>query len=288
MAMRTKDFGVFILTHGRADRVFTYQTLRDFGYTGPIWLVIDDEDGAEAEYRKRYGDQVLSFSKAEIAHRVDTADNFDGLLGVVFARCAVFDLAESVGATNFLVLDDDYTSFYYRFDADHRYGSWQVKSLDRVFDAMVRFLDVSGATSICLSQGGDHIGGGESHGLRAIRAKRKAMNTFFCRTDRRFDFYGRTNEDVNVYVREGHIGRLFLSLMSVQVNQVQTQSNAGGLTEIYLDRGTYVKSFYSVMFAPSCVKLATMGRVDRRLHHRVKWRNAVPMILREDHRKAAA
>ena len=90
-----------------------------------------------------------------------------------------------------------------------------------------------------------------------------------------------------MYVREGNVGKLFLSLMSVQVNQLQTQSNAGGLTEIYRERGTYVKSFYSVMFAPSCVKITSMGRTDRRLHHRIRWRNAVPMILREGHKKAA-
>lgn len=41
--------------------------------------------------------------------------------------------------------------------------------------------------------------------------------------------------------------------------QMQTQKNAGGMTETYLESGTYLKSFYSVMYAPSCVKLNTMG-----------------------------
>lgn len=286
MAMKNKAFGAFILTHGRPDRVFTYETMREAGYTGPIWIVIDDEDKAGAEYRKRFGDQVLVFSKAEIAKRFDEADNFYDRRSIVYARNACFDLAEQVGCRDFIQLDDDYTGFFYRFDADHFYGGWAARSMDALCDAMTAYLDRIPALTIAFSQGGDHIGGGESHGLRAIRAKRKAMNTFFCRTDRRFDFVGRINEDVNTYVGSGRRGDLLLTLMSVQVNQMQTQSNAGGMTELYLDSGTYIKTFYTVMMAPSCVKVSTMGRVNRRIHHRVRWRNAVPMILREEHRKA--
>jgi hypothetical protein len=39
--MLRNDFCVFILTHGRADRVYTYKTIRNQGYTGPIYLVIE-------------------------------------------------------------------------------------------------------------------------------------------------------------------------------------------------------------------------------------------------------
>ncbi|EFI4081186.1 TPA: hypothetical protein J5F60_004390 [Escherichia coli] len=38
------DFCVFILTHGRPDKVLTYRTLRRAGYTGKIFIVVDDED----------------------------------------------------------------------------------------------------------------------------------------------------------------------------------------------------------------------------------------------------
>ena len=39
-----KDFAVFILTNGRPDRVVTYDTLKRCGYTGPIYLIVDDLD----------------------------------------------------------------------------------------------------------------------------------------------------------------------------------------------------------------------------------------------------
>lgn len=62
--------------------------------------------------------------------------------------------------------------------------------------------------------------------------------------------------------------------------------NAGGMTDLYLDSGTYVKSFYSVMYCPSAVKVAVMGGdAEKRLHHNISWNNCAPKILRENYRK---
>ena len=69
------------------------------------------------------------------------------------------------------------------------------------------------------------------------------------------------------------------------MDQKRTQTNPGGMTDLYLDAGTYVKSFYSVMYAPSCVTIRDMGRINRRLHHRVDWNAAAPKILPETARK---
>ena len=49
------DFCVFILTHGRPDRVHTYDTLMKAGYTGKVFIVIDDEDKQAEGYRQRFG-----------------------------------------------------------------------------------------------------------------------------------------------------------------------------------------------------------------------------------------
>jgi hypothetical protein len=117
--------------------------------------------------------------------------------------------------------------------------------------------------------------------------RRKAMNTFFCCTERPFKFVGRINEDVNTYTNLASRGGLFLTVPNIAIQQKQTQSNAGGMTDIYLDSGTYVKSFYSVIFSPSCVSVRVMGVVNKRLHHQVSWANAVPVILDESHRKAS-
>lgn len=289
-----EDFACFILTHGRPDNVKTYASLRKAGYTGRIYLIIDDEDKTGDQYRANYGDQVVTFSKAAIAPTFDEMNNFNDRRSVIYARNFCHDLAERLGLTYFLELDDDYSDFRHRFDSAGAYSSITiVKTFDNVCDAMLRFLDDSGAVTVAMSQGGDHIGGGGSHANEGaqISLRRKAMNSFFCRTDRRFKFCGILNDDVNTYVSIGAIGGLFLTVMPVMLTQVQTQANSGGLTDIYLDSGTYAKSFYTVMAQPSSVKIGEMGdhrSPNYRIHHKIDWPKTVPMILSPEHRKPRA
>lgn len=280
-----KDFAALILTHGRPDKVHTHRTLRRSGYTGPIYLLVDDEDATLPQYRERYGDAVKTFSKAEIAERFDEADNFDDRRSVFYARNAAFDVAEELGYTRFIQLDDDYTAFSFRAGPRQEYGTWNIWNLDAVLEELLAYFESIPAASLCFCQGGDFIGGADNSYVRDVTFKRKAMNTFICRTDRRFDFVGRINEDVNTYVELGRRGHLFLTLMGVQIVQINTQQSGGGMTDLYLDAGTYLKSFYSVMIAPSCVSIQEMGEVRKRIHHRVEWKNAVPVIIHERHRR---
>jgi hypothetical protein len=79
--------------------------------------------------------------------------------------------------------------------------------------------------------------------------------------------------------------------MQAFVNQEVTQANKGGMTDLYVDSGTYIKSFYSVMYSPSCVQIGLMGdpRGERaRIHHKINWHKTAPKILREEWKKAGA
>lgn len=66
-----------------------------------------------------------------------------------------------------------------------------------------------------------------------------------------------------------------------------TQSLDGGMTESYLETGTYVKTFYSVMAMPSCIKVSMMYTKHKRIHHRIDWECCVPKIINEKYRKEA-
>lgn len=286
------DFCVFILTHGRPDNVITLKSLNASGYTGKVYIVIDDEDATGDEYRERFGDQVLTFSKDEIARYTDQMDNFTDRRAILWARNACWDLARQVGCRYFIQLDDDYHLWMHRRMGKRdgaeteTYHGWTIRSIDESFEALVRFLEDTPARTVCLSQGGDHFGG--AAGDIDIRLSRKAMNSFVCDVDRPIRFSGRINEDVNTYVGRGRVGDLFFTYMPLQLDQLPSQSNRGGMTDLYLDAGTYIKSFYSVMAAPSCVTIRRMGRIDQRLHHHVNWNAAVPKIINERHRVGVA
>jgi len=286
MMMMRDDFCAFILTHGRPDRVVTYDTLRKCGYTGKVYIVIDDEDKTADQYRERYGDQVLMFGKAEIAKTFDEGDNFGDRRAIIYARNACWDLARQVGCRYFIQLDDDYTRFIYKFDGLLSYSEKDIRSLDDLLNVMLDYQMRIPLPSIAFSQNGDFLGGKHSTTAYTIRTKRKCMNSFICSTDRQFQFFGRINEDVNTYVCAGRRGDLFLTILQVGLIQRQTQGTTGGMTDLYLDTGTYIKTFYSVMYAPSCVKIYEMGDTHKRLHHKINWNCAVPKILRESHRKA--
>ena len=93
------------------------------------------------------------------------------------------------------------------------------------------------------------------------------------------------NDDVNLYVERGRRGQLFVTIPRFRLWQQMTQKQGGGLTEMYLEMGTYIKSFYTIMVAPSCAKIVTMGTSHKRIHHAIKWGSAVPVIVDERHRK---
>ena len=285
--MIDKDFAVFILTYGRPDNVKTYKTLKRFGYTGKIYFICSDDDKQLNKYKELYTKQVLVFSKKEYKNTFDIGDNFDDERVVVYARNACFDLAKKVGIKYFLVLDDDYTDFSYRFNGELSYnkGRGYINNVDDIFKAVLDYYKTIPAKTIALSQNGDWIGGHNSGWAKELKLKRKCMNSFFCSTERPFKFTGRINEDVNAYTRLGAVGDLFLTIPNVSLKQTDTQSNKGGMSDVYANQGTYVKSFYSVMFSPSSVKVAMLNTERSRLHHRVSWNNAIPVILNEKHKK---
>ena len=280
------DFCAFILTHGRADRVLTYNTLRGQGYTGKIYIVIDDEDSQADAYRERYGDEVLQFCKVDVAKTFDEGDNFKDRRAIVYARNACWGLAEQVGCKYFIQLDDDYTTFNHTLDVENVYLTKRpkVRNLNAIFASMVDFSQVSPKiATIAFSQGGDFIGG-EGSNVAKKMLSRKAMNSFVCSIEKPFKFSGRLNEDVNTYTTLGSRGALFLSSNNVALGQLATQSNEGGITEFYKKFGTYVKAFQTVVFQPSSVIISTIGNTKetQRIHHKIKWKHTVPKIIRED------
>lgn len=291
MNMENNEYAVFILTHGRPNKVITYDRLRSQGYTGDIYIIIDNEDKKADEYKSKYGDKVIVFDKPAIAKRFDEGDNFEDRRTILHARNASYDIAEQIGIRYFIQLDDDYTAFRYRYDSNLQYCTTKIiKNLDRFFSAVFEFYKSIPAATVAMAQGGDYIGGSKSTtGGKKLWLKRKSMNSFFCDTQRRISFMGRMNEDVNTYVTLGNRGKLFFTFFNTSLEQLETQSNPGGITETYLKYGTYVKSFYTVMHAPSCVKISTMqslGTSNGRIHHEIDWDKAVPKIVSESARKS--
>jgi len=278
------DFAVMILTHGRAKNVRTYKSLKKGGYTGKIYIIIDTDDEQADLYKELYGDQVIQFNKDDYVDKFDLGDNFGKKNAIIFARNASWDIAEKLGLKYFAQFDDDYEAFMFREEHNGRLRAIWAKRLDDVFEAMLRFLDDTGALTVAFAQGGDFIGGALSRTWKK-KILRKAMNSFFLRTDRRFEFKGFLNEDVTAYVEYNLKGKLLFTINSFMIAQAQTQSTEGGITDTYLELGTYTKSFYTVMFHPNAAVISMMGSSNLRIHHNILWDRCAPKILNESVKK---
>ena len=279
------DFAVFILTHGRADKMLTLDKVLMAGnYTGKWYMVLDNEDEQCEMYKSKFGDEhIIVFDKSKTAENTDTADNFNEHRAIIYARNESFCIAKSLGLKYFLMFDDDYTGLDYRYIENDRLRRKKWLNLDVLFESMIRFLEKSNALTVAFCQGGDLIGGYTGRFSKQI--VRKAMNSFFCRADRPFKFVGTMNEDVTTYTTLGSRGELFFSITNCIIIQAATQSIKGGMSEAYADGGTYLKSFYSVMSMPSCVKVAMLNSAHKRIHHKIDWEHCVPKIINERHRK---
>jgi hypothetical protein len=282
------DFCIFILSNRRPTNIKTLDTLQKCGYTGKWFIVIDDEDPTAEQYKKQFGDRVLVFSKAKVAEITDSCDTSKDRRTPLWARNACWDLAKQVNCRFFCQLDDDYNWFSYRrvakreADRPPRYSNLKVETLDIIFDGMVELLEnTPSVSSIAFSQGGDYNVSSKT----ARRVLRKAMNSFFCDTQRPFKFIGKFNDDVNTYISHGATGKLFFTYCPIQLTQGVTQQNAGGITEAYKENGTYVKSFYTVMISPSSTWIELMGHTNPRLHHKHDWNKVCPKILHEKYRR---
>jgi hypothetical protein len=275
--MAPKDFAVFILTHGRPDNVITVKTLQGCGYTGPIYFIVDNEDKTVDQYIKNFGaDRVRVFDKKAMADLVDEGNNFDERRTITHARNACFHIAKEIGVRYFVQFDDDYYYFGYR-DSE---GAKKIRDMDKALTSIVDFYKSTQIKTIAFSQGGDHIGG-----FSGVKLKRKAMNSFFCSTERPFQFVGAMNEDVNTYTTLGSRGHVFMTFTGIQLDQKDTQSQNSGITEMYLRYGTYCKAFTTVMMHPSGVKASMMNSKKPRIHHSISWKNTTPMILDPKHKK---
>ena len=270
-------FCVFVLTHGRPDNVVTVKTLEKCGYTGRLYLVVDDEDSTIERYRANFGaERVIVFDKKAEADACDEGNNFDERRTITMARNACFGIAEQLGVTHFVELDDDYYYFGRRFEE----GAKKITDMDLAFASLLRFYTSANITSIAFAQGGDHIGG-----FSGVKLKRKCMNSFMCSTGRPFRFVGAMNEDVNTYTTLGSRGAVFFTFTPLQLDQKDTQSQGGGITAMYQRFGTYCKAFTTVMMMPSAVRVSMMRSKTPRIHHTIDWGRAVPCIVPERYRR---
>lgn len=291
--MKIRDFAVFIISYKRAHllKKNTLRMLKNIGCKRPVYIIISDDDPTIKTYKRLYGDDkviVFNKDKAHELQQTDLGDVYPKMKGCgSFARNYVFEAAKLKGYRYFLSLDDDYIDLTVRGKMGESLNNYKLRNIkyENFFDEMCelwfRMLD-SQPYIICsaLSQLGDYIGGLLS-GIYRYGFKFKAMNAFFCDTEKEYRYPGRYNDDVNGYITNNIRGRISLTINGFAISPALTQNISGGMSDVYNQNGTYLKSIYSSMMVPSVAKISPMGETHYRIHHAIKYRFGVPKIINE-------
>ena len=185
-----KDFVIMILTHGRADSQLTLKTLLDAGYDGEWLLLVDDMDEQKDDYIKNFGQEhVFVFEKSKYMRSIDTMDNFSNPNAVVYARNAAYDVAEEIGYKHFVMVDDDFTALHYRYEQNGRLLGKMIsgRQLTQIIMSGIKFMASTNIKIFGFGTQSDMIGGAKSPWVQR-QCRRRVMNTFICRVDRRVEF----------------------------------------------------------------------------------------------------
>ena len=110
------DFAIFICTYGRPNNQLTLNMLRNSGYIGRIYLVLDDTDATIQQYIDNYGtNSIIIFDKNYYINSVETISNNPKCACIIYAKNAVEDIAKQMKLKSFVIADDDVFSLRLRY-----------------------------------------------------------------------------------------------------------------------------------------------------------------------------
>lgn len=248
---------VFICTHGRPNSQHTLHLLRNSGYTGKIYLIVDDEDNTLQELMlKTYGQaQIVEFCKQEYITKSDTGTNENQRKCILYAKNFCEDLAQNMKLDAYVIADDDILNFRFRYPEDGSLKSQKVlTTMDEVMDAYYQVMidcDMV-ATGFGFTQ--FYFSGSESFGNENMQKYRVPYNFVFRNAKHRVDWMSWFGEDIITAVYYGRIGQLWTALPYVQQEIVALASASGGMKDTYDGNSSARLAMQNVMYLPAELK----------------------------------
>lgn len=279
------DFAIFICTHERPNKQLTLNTLRNCGYTGKIYLVLDDTDSSIQQYIDIYGaSNVFIFNKQRYINLTDTvvAHDVAPVKCVVYGRNAVEDIAHSLQLSCYAVADDDTKEFRHRWISDGALKSTIIsKNMDDVINEYVSFLlntNVSYCSFGCVP---NYFGGASTYDAQRSNA-RTCHNFIFKTCDFHQYWMASYVEDMTTPFVYGRIGQIWLSILDVEMINPICGTTVGGMQTTYLSIPEFKRQTYALVCSPSSTTVRFIKN---------KWRICVakdlslPKIISQKYRK---
>ena len=274
-------FSIFITSHNSPYECISYASLRTAGYTGDIYIVIDDADPQFDEY-SRSGNNLVVFHKQDYIEKLDIGMSKlnPQLAAVLYARAAVEDFAKQMDLDYFMVMDDDIYGFRYRYADKNKLCSKPVENFDILIDNYIQFMKESNSLCLSFAHDGSFIGG-----LSAIPKilERRSCHTIFLRdTSKEFEWKFAVNEDYVSSLLYANIGKLMLTLPFVQRNISGMNDRQEGMHDLYESTTEFQRAFYNVIACPwACV----VSEYNNHFVVRTNKSTAYPKIISSRYRR---
>lgn len=273
------ECAIFILSNGRPDKVKTYDYLKT-SFSGDVYILCDDQDETLPDYKDKFGSKVIVFDKDEWVKKSDPMDNFNSKKSVLYARNAVFEIADAMGYRYFAMADDDIKDLQFRYEQDGKLLAKPVSNLDKVIGYIVQLMNDTAISYFSFGTDKNFIGGVQNRNFQK-KVIDKVYNFIICKSGQQHSYKGIMNEDEIHNVISLSTGVLLKSLTAIQIIMEPVgKAETGGNSETYKENGYYsfTRNFYPIIACPFLeVKQNSKGFIfgaDRNLY--------TPKILAEE------
>lgn len=278
----TKLNTIYIISKGRP-QCTTARTLLKLNYPGEWFIVCGNNDETIPQYQANYGkDKVLIFDWYEEVKKTDFLDNL-GVekysSGAVPVRNATMEISKNRGEIRHWQLDDDYPAFI-KYDKITR-KNITIKSGEVLQFEMGKLAQFGYEANL------QNIGYQPSSNTfpdNAFLFSKRVFNAHNLpsETEKFVKWRARMNDDTVNAIDVIKNGGFEISVNYLGMNTVQTQTEAGGNTDLYIDNGTVRKTAYAIIASPLSVTLVIkFGRY----HHQNNWRKISPKLIRQSYAK---
>lgn len=258
------DFAIFICTHGRPDKQLTLKALLESNYTGKYYLVLDDTDKTIQRYIDNYGaDKIIVFDKNHYINTVDTASNNPSYKCILYAKCAVEDIAKELNLSCFVIADDDLITFYLRWAEGKVLRSSKIYNMDKVLENIADFVIENNTTLVGIGHGGIYFEGASVMQNSNIINLCSPYNFIVRNTKCPVSWTSWFGEDDVTTIFYSSRGHKVLLLPQMQLVIVPSGSEAeAGMQEVYQNNSRFTLMFYIFMHNPTGIDLTI--KTDRK------------------------
>ena len=277
-------FAIFICTHGRPNKQSTLKALRSQGYTGKVYLVLDDTDKSIQQYINNFGtDNLIIFNKQHYIDTVDTGVVPPNYKTILYAKVAVEDIAKHMTLTSFVIADDDITKFRIRYIVEDSLRSFSEVELDKIFEAYNTYLLEANFTALGVCSNVQLIAGKSVFNPDIIAKFRTPYNFVFRNITKEVNWVSSFGEDIITAINSNKRGSLMWSIPYCQIDLTPPGSCAdGGMSEVYKSISTFKLCEYDFMYNPSSILLRTHGKV---WNAQILKNQAFPKIVSDKYKK---